>query len=120
VSLAVGIVRLLVLSLKVVLVILFFMLVRWSWPRFRFDQLMSLAWKVMLPLGIVNLVAIAIFYELGHYRPGGLGPAWDWVVALGGWGVLVVSVLAVAALAPAVTDNRPQSRLNPFGIDSPT
>ncbi|MEX0978078.1 MAG: complex I subunit 1 family protein, partial [Pirellulales bacterium] len=38
---------------KVFLVILFFMLVRWSWPRFRFDQLMNLAWKVMLPLGLV-------------------------------------------------------------------
>ena len=38
---------------KIVLVIiLFFMLVRWSWPRFRFDQLMALAWKVMLPLGV--------------------------------------------------------------------
>ena len=44
-------------------VILFFMLVRWSWPRFRFDQLMSLAWKVMLPLGLVNLVAVAVLTE---------------------------------------------------------
>ena len=33
--------------------------VRWTIPRFRFDQLMSLAWKVMLPLGLVNLVAVA-------------------------------------------------------------
>ena len=36
---------------KVMGVILFFMLARWSWPRFRFDQLMDLAWKVMLPWG---------------------------------------------------------------------
>ena len=49
-----------VLVAKVMGVILFFMLVRWSWPRFRFDQLMSLAWKVMLPLGMVNLVAVAV------------------------------------------------------------
>ena len=41
-------------------VIVFFMMVRWSWPRFRFDQLMALAWKVMLPLGLVNLVAVAV------------------------------------------------------------
>ena len=39
------------------------MLVRWTWPRFRFDQLMTLAWKVMLPLGLVNLVALAILNE---------------------------------------------------------
>ncbi len=49
-------------------VILFFMMVRWSWPRFRFDQLMTLAWKVMLPLGLVNLVAVAVVieYRAGH------------------------------------------------------
>ena len=47
--------RVLVLMTKVFLVIFFFMLVRWSWPRFRFDQLMTLAWKVMLPLTLLNL-----------------------------------------------------------------
>ena len=46
-------------------VIFFFMLARWSWPRFRFDQLMSLAWKVMLPLGMVNLVMVAVWVEYG-------------------------------------------------------
>ena len=44
------------------------MLVRWSWPRFRFDQLMSLAWKVMLPLGLVNLVAVAMLVEYAASR----------------------------------------------------
>src|SRR5689334_14010060 len=58
ITLLFGIIRLIVLSLKICLVIVFFMLVRWSWPRFRFDQLMALAWKVMLPLGMVNLVAV--------------------------------------------------------------
>ncbi len=52
-----AILRIVVLVGKVLAVILFFMMVRWSWPRFRFDQLMALAWKVMLPLGMVNLVA---------------------------------------------------------------
>ena len=49
---------------KIFLVIAFFMLVRWSWPRFRFDQLMALAWKVMLPLGLINFVAIAVIEQL--------------------------------------------------------
>ena len=57
---AVALLRMLVLLAKIVVVILFFMLVRWSWPRFRFDQLMALAWKVMLPLGVVNLLAVAV------------------------------------------------------------
>ena len=61
-----AILRIVVLAAKVLAVILFFMLVRWSWPRFRFDQLMTLAWKVMLPLGLVNLVAVAVLVEYRH------------------------------------------------------
>ena len=55
-----ALVRIAVLLAKFMLVVLFFMVARWSWPRFRFDQLMNLAWKVMLPLGLVNLVGIAL------------------------------------------------------------
>ena len=47
-----AIVRILVLHGKIFAVIVFFMWVRWSWPRFRFDQLMNLAWKIMLPLSL--------------------------------------------------------------------
>ncbi len=52
-----------VLAGKTLFVILLFMLIRWSWPRFRFDQLMALAWKIMLPLGVVNLVLVAVVVE---------------------------------------------------------
>ena len=41
---------------KMSLGILFYMLVRWTIPRFRFDQLMSLAWKVFIPMALANLV----------------------------------------------------------------
>ncbi|MEX0586414.1 MAG: NADH-quinone oxidoreductase subunit NuoH, partial [Pirellulales bacterium] len=56
VSWGIAILRIVVLTAKILAVIGLFMLVRWSWPRFRFDQLMSLAWKTMLPLGLVHLV----------------------------------------------------------------
>ncbi len=45
---------------KVVGLILFFMWVRWSIPRFRYDQLMNLGWKTLLPLSIANLVITGI------------------------------------------------------------
>jgi NADH-quinone oxidoreductase subunit H len=35
-------------------------LVRWSLPRFRWDQLLAFAWRFLLPLAIANLVVTAI------------------------------------------------------------
>jgi NADH-quinone oxidoreductase subunit H len=44
--------------------IFFFMWVRWSIPRFRFDQLMNLGWKRLIPLGILNIVVTGGLYYL--------------------------------------------------------
>ncbi|AMV39572.1 NADH-quinone oxidoreductase subunit NuoH [Planctomyces sp. SH-PL62] len=49
---------------KVFLVILFIMWIRWTLPRFRYDQLMDLAWKSMIPLALINLVATAGVVQL--------------------------------------------------------
>ena len=41
---------------KVLALIFFQMLIRWSLPRFRYDQVMNLGWKILLPLSIANIV----------------------------------------------------------------
>jgi NADH-quinone oxidoreductase subunit H len=53
-----------VLFAKTCFFIFFFMWVRWTIPRFRYDQLMNLGWKGLIPLGILNLIATgaAILY----------------------------------------------------------
>lgn len=45
-----------VLIVKIICVILFFMFVRWTLPRFRYDQLMNLGWKSLIPLALLNMV----------------------------------------------------------------
>ena len=41
---------------KILFFIFFFMWIRWTLPRFRYDQLMTLGWKILIPLSIANIV----------------------------------------------------------------
>ena len=49
-----------VMALKCTALIFFVMWIRWTLPRFRYDQLMALGWKFMLPLALVNIMGVAI------------------------------------------------------------
>jgi NADH-quinone oxidoreductase subunit H len=62
-----AIVGLAVLMGKVALFMLFYVWVRWTFPRFRYDQLMRLGWKVLLPLAILNLLGVAIATLAGWF-----------------------------------------------------
>ena len=50
---------------KVVALIFFFMWVRWTLPRFRWDQLMKLGWTVLIPLALANILITALLMEYG-------------------------------------------------------
>lgn len=83
-------VHMLVLLVKVSAVVTFIMLLRWALPRFRFDQLMGLAWKGLIPLAMLNLMGVLIVKSFG------LSPWWLTalsVVLLVGGGLLSVAQL---------------------------
>jgi NADH-quinone oxidoreductase subunit H len=107
-----------VLSAKILGVILFFMLVRWSWPRFRFDQLMNLAWKVMLPLGLANLVTVAAIEEFRPQLVAALGEGWGKTAAVAApWAVFFLGWIAAGLLTPSGTDNTPIRTHGPLDIE---
>jgi len=63
-SLFATIVQVLAFVAKVIFFSWFFIWVRWTLPRFRYDQLMALGWKLMLPLSLANLVITAVVIAL--------------------------------------------------------
>src|SRR5688572_22462564 len=114
-----AILRLIVFNTKIFFVIVFFMLVRWSWPCFRYDQLMSLAWKIMLPLGLVNFVAVAVIQEARHAlgsKAENLG--WTMMVIIFSWGICIAAWIVTAWFNPLITDNRPRRMLATTEVDS--
>lgn len=51
---------------KMAFFIFFFIWVRWSLPRFRYDQLMNIGWKVLIPLGLLNTFFSALLLAVQH------------------------------------------------------
>jgi NADH-quinone oxidoreductase subunit H len=51
--------------LKTYAVVFFLMWVRWTYPRFRIDQLLNVSWKILLPVSMVNLLVAGVLVVLG-------------------------------------------------------
>jgi NADH-quinone oxidoreductase subunit H len=60
----VGAISIAIFLAKVLFMIFFFMWVRWTVPRFRYDQVMRIGWRGLLPLSLLNLVVYALVIAL--------------------------------------------------------
>jgi NADH-quinone oxidoreductase subunit H len=90
-----------VLLAKVTIVILIIMLIRWTIPRFRFDQLMGLTWKVLIPLSLANVLVVMTVLQFDWNR-------W-WLLPLSVALFCVAGVLGVNATRAEIR-RRPRAR----------
>lgn len=101
--------RALVFFVKTLVIIFVFMWVRWSLPRFRFDQLMMLAWRALIPMSLALLVTSAwvVYVFRGHERTemrldGKMGI----LLLVVNVAVLAVSMIVSVLIPPAPETNR--------------
>ncbi len=85
-----------VFSLKVLFLCWFQLIVRWTFPRFRYDQIMTLGWKVLLPLGLLNLFLSAALVLLD--------PSLHWLAVAG---LLEIALLVGLTLTTKATKTGP-------------
>jgi NADH-quinone oxidoreductase subunit H len=105
-SVVVCVVRSLVYFTKVIAIIFVFMWVRWTLPRFRFDQLMMLAWRAMIPISLAILIATTlVMYFSGPSDPrflanGVIGGQTALVLLIVNIGMLI-AIMVVSKFLPA-------------------
>jgi NADH-quinone oxidoreductase subunit H len=104
----VAILRIIVLNVKVLGMIFFFMVARWAWARFRYDQLMSLAWLAMLPMGMVNFAYMAVWEEYGGRIADAMRMSPRWAMVICGWAVMLAAWFVATRMFRGVSDNRPR------------
>ncbi len=101
--------RCLVYAVKVFLLVALVMLVRWTLPRFRYDQLMRLAWGGLIPVTLVLLVLTG-FIEFGVVEGTFTRATGNWLM-LAGNGVVILGILIIG---PRVPQGAPVNRRVPL------
>lgn len=101
-----ALVKFVVFFTKVVLSICFMMVIRWTIPRIRYDQVMKLAWQTLIPVSIIVVVGTAVMVYLG-------GSTW-WQNVLGQpqWWQYTVANIALALALMLIWTRMPKTDMN--------
>ena len=100
---AAAVLKAVILGGKMLGFLLLYIVVRWTIPRFRFDQLMALAWKVMIPLSLLHLLAAMFVREYGWSNWAHTGISTGLFVAFG----------LIATIKKSAPDNTPRRKVIP-------
>lgn len=82
---------------KVTFLLALMMLIRWTIPRFRFDQLMRLAWRSLIPVTLTLLLLTALIQTMNW-------PMWSYLIAN------VATVILILILSPLIPAGAPENR----------
>ena len=94
-----GFIHILAFLAKTIFFIIFFIWVRWTVPRFRYDQLMKLGWVLFFELALFNIFVAALFVAAPHLSS---------IQFAGGLFVLALLAIAMASITKSV-DSRPRT-----------
>ena len=86
---------------KVTVFILFFVLVRWTVPRFRYDQLMDLGWIVFFEAALINVFLTALVLAAPHL---------EWYGTVLGFALLIAASVILIKIAKSVTGSQAPAR----------
>ena len=92
-----------ILGAKMFFFLFLYLVIRWTIPRFRFDQLMTLAWKVMIPLSLLHLLAAMLVKQF---------QAPDWALSVASVGLFLAAGI-VSVATNSGPNNAPRRRVKP-------
>jgi NADH-quinone oxidoreductase subunit H len=93
-----GLFHLFIFVAKLIAFILFFILVRWTVPRFRYDQLMKLGWVIFFEAALINVFLAALIVAAPHLT----------IAILGSGAVLLLIVTAAIVWVARVSEEKPK------------